>query len=356
MTDISMNVFPKESYPLWRSHLVRLPILLMCRTFSPVWGLMYSQWNSDCFGNSYPWMFFSISCWTQLFPWMILPTNFCNSEISSCSDTYFVDMSNICLSVRSVVFPMDWQLFWWFFPMKTVDFIVCLVINIPQIIECSSPSPEMLEILFCLFRTWSFTRFTNDLDSTDNSNSVSSFPMMKFWGLATSWELIISGRPDLSRSVSPFLTDGAVPSKRISSWSGRTFLTILQEVSSGRPDRSYVVVLVLLEFHRLIVDSVKVSVFWSWFEPSHPNLSCLPMHRSIGACRVSYQDTIQNPKRRTPSCVEDWWFFLHQSKTTISIDDFPNQLSCSDTNLAGMSNICLSVRSIVLEMEWRLSK
>ena len=124
--------------------------------------------------------------------------------------------------------------------MNTADSIVT-DINTHQIIECSSPSPATLEFLFCLFRTWSFTRFTNDLDSTDNSTSVLSFPMTKFWGLASSWELILSGRPDLSRSVSPFLTDCAVPSRRISSWSGRTFRTILQEVLSGRPDRSYVV-------------------------------------------------------------------------------------------------------------------
>ena len=95
-------------------------------------------------------------------------------------------------------------------------------------------------------------RFTNDLDSTDNSNSVSSFSMIKFWGLATSWIDIIRS-PDLSRSVSPFLTDCAVQSRRMSSWSGRTFLTILQEVLSGRPDRSYVV----------------VSVFHSWEDQTH---------------------------------------------------------------------------------------
>ena len=70
---------------------------------------------------------------------------------------------------------------------------------------------------------------------------ASSLPLLaesKLWELATSWELILSGSPDLSRNVSPFLTDCAVPSRRISSWSGRTFYTTLQEVLSGRPDRS----------------------------------------------------------------------------------------------------------------------
>ena len=50
-------------------------------------------------------------------------------------------------------------------------------VNVHHIIECFSPFSLTFEILFCLFRTRSFTRFTNDLDSTDNSNSASSFPM-----------------------------------------------------------------------------------------------------------------------------------------------------------------------------------
>ena len=40
--------------------------------------------------------------------------------------------------------------------MNTVDSIVT-AINIPQIIECSFPFPATTQILFCLFRTWSFT-------------------------------------------------------------------------------------------------------------------------------------------------------------------------------------------------------
>ena len=47
-----------------------------------------------------------------------------------------------------------------------------------------SPNHRMFASIFCnmwnscvFFRTWSFNRFTNDLDSTDNSSSVSSFPM-----------------------------------------------------------------------------------------------------------------------------------------------------------------------------------
>ena len=66
--------------------------------------------------------------------------------------------------------------------MKTADSIVTGM-NILQIIECFSPSSVKFEIRFCLFRTWSFTLFTNDLDYTDNSNSVSSFPMINCCGL-----------------------------------------------------------------------------------------------------------------------------------------------------------------------------
>ena len=92
---------------------------------------------------------------------------------------------------------------------------------------------------FCFLRIWSLTRFTQDIDSTDNCNSG--------WSLASSWELI-SGRPGLSRSESSFVTDCVVQSKRISSWPCRTFRVIFQEVLSGRPDRSYVL----------------ISVFHSW--------------------------------------------------------------------------------------------
>ena len=52
MTDISMNVFPNNLVPHWRTHLVLPLILKICRTFSSVWDLWYSQWTSDCLGNS----------------------------------------------------------------------------------------------------------------------------------------------------------------------------------------------------------------------------------------------------------------------------------------------------------------
>ena len=121
-------------------------------------------------------------------------------KISSCSLTNFADMSNIFFSVRSDVFILEFWSFWKFFPMNVAAFIVT-AINIPQIIECSSLSPATLDIIFCLFRTSSFTRFTN---------SVASLPMMKFWEFASSWELTSSGCPDLSRNSSSFLTDCAV--------------------------------------------------------------------------------------------------------------------------------------------------
>ena len=83
--------------------------------------------------------------------------------------------------------------------------------------------------VFCLFRTSSFTRFTNDIDSTDNSNSASSFPMTNCWGHAFSWESI-SGRPDLPRGITSFTTDCAVPSWRFSSWENQVeFLVSLNK-------------------------------------------------------------------------------------------------------------------------------
>ena len=173
---------------------------------------------------------------------MIFQPIISNLEISFCSDTNLVDMSNIRLNVRSFVFAMKWQLFRWFFLMNTADSIF-KVRNIHHIIECFSSVSVTFEILFRLYRTWSFTRFTNDLDSTDNSNSASSFPMTN-WGLASSWESI-SSRPDLSRGVSSFHTDCAVPSCWVASWEkpGWDSRVALQEVSSGR---------------------ISVSIFHSW--------------------------------------------------------------------------------------------
>ena len=75
-----------------------------------MWDLQYSQWNSDC-------------CWN-------LSHEYC-----------------------------------WFH---------CYSHKHSQITECCSPSPATLEVLFCFFRIWSFTPFTNHLDSNDNSKSVSS--------------------------------------------------------------------------------------------------------------------------------------------------------------------------------------
>ena len=146
-------------------------------------------------------------------------------------------MSNIFFSVRSDVFIMEFWLFWKFLPMNVADSIVT-AINIPQIVECSSPSPAAFEILFCLFRTSSFTRFTN---------SVASLPMMKFWEFATSWELTLSGCPDLSRSGSPYLTDCAVPSRRGSPLWRQTCCNTLQKALSGCPDRSCVVPVALID-------------------------------------------------------------------------------------------------------------
>ena len=105
--------------------------------------------------------------------WFSQPT-VSNPEISFCSDTSFVDMSNICLSVRPNC--------------------VCDGLTIVQVIlsheycwlHCysheHSPNQRMFLSIFC--NIWnSFLSFShliihpipNDLDSADNSNSASSF-------------------------------------------------------------------------------------------------------------------------------------------------------------------------------------
>ena len=150
-------------------------------------------------------MFLSSQISDRYFHEWFSQSNDSNPEISSSSVTNFEDVSEhlfeceIC-SIRNgvtIVLEILSDECCWFHCYS----------HILQILECSSPFPGTLEILFCLFRTWSFTRFTNDLDPTDNSNSVPPFPMTKFWGLANSWELMSSGRPDLSRNASSFLTD-----------------------------------------------------------------------------------------------------------------------------------------------------
>ena len=172
-----MNVFLNQLFPIQRSHLARTPILYICRTFVWVWDLSCSQWIVNCSGISFPWL-------------LLIPL------------------------LQPCTFTKSWNVF--------------------------VHSPSHLKF-FCFFRTCSFTRFKNDLDSTDKSKSALSFPMTKCCSRALSWEST-SGRPDLSRSVSSFPTDCRVPSRQICSWEkpSRTFRIMLQEIESSRPDLWYV--------------------------------------------------------------------------------------------------------------------
>ena len=54
---------------------------------------------------------------------------------------------------------------------EPVAAFIVAAMNIPQIIECSSPDSATFNILFCLFRTWSLTLSTN---------SAASLPMTEF--------------------------------------------------------------------------------------------------------------------------------------------------------------------------------
>ena len=105
--------------------------------------------------------------------------------ISSSSPTNFAVISNICFKVRSSEFMMKFWIVEKFFPMNVAAFIVAAM-NIPKIIECSSPDSATFDIIFCLFRTWSFTLLTN---------SAASLPMTKVSESTPSWELTLSGFP-----------------------------------------------------------------------------------------------------------------------------------------------------------------
>ena len=101
--------------------------------------------------------------------------------------------------------------------------ILIVLENLSHALHSSSKPwtfPKLLNVLllslhswtFCLLRTWSFTLFTN---------SATSLPMMKFVESAASWELILSSCPDPSWSLSPYLTDCASPTRRVSPWWGQ---------------------------------------------------------------------------------------------------------------------------------------
>ena len=198
----------------------------------------------------------------KVLPWRILPTNCFQSRDlilfrhQSCRYVEHLFECEICsvnngLTSVQVILSHEYR---WFHCYSHKHF---------QIMECFSPSTVTFEIRICLFRTWSFTRFTNDLDSTDNSNSASSFPMTNCWGHAPPWEST-SGLPSRSRGITSFTTDCAVPSWWVSSWEkpGWVSRVALQEVSSGLPDRSY----------------ISVSVFHSWEDQarlsSHFEVTC----------------------------------------------------------------------------------
>ena len=84
--------------------------------------------------------------------------------------------------------------------------------------ECfSSSSVTLIFDECCRFRTWSFTLLKNDLDPIDNSDSVSSFPMMSCWGLVSLWGCT-TGCTVLSWGSSSSTMDCAVPSCWVFSW------------------------------------------------------------------------------------------------------------------------------------------
>ena len=147
--------------------------------------------------------------------------------ISSWLFTNCAVTSNICFNVRSSKFFTKLWIVEKFFPMNVAEFIVAAM-NILQIFECSSPDSATFDILVCLFRTWSFTLFTN---------SAASLPMTKVSESAPSWELTFSGFPDPTWISSPYLAERAFLLRRFFTMKGNFFCIISQEVFSGFPDR-----------------------------------------------------------------------------------------------------------------------
>ena len=110
--------------------------------------------------------------------------------------------------------------------------------------------------------------------------------MTNFSGHASSWESI-SGRPGLSRGITSFITDCAVPSWWVSSWEkpGRISRVALQEVSSGHSDRSCVSISV---FHSWEDQARSSSHFWvaCWREAFHKIVHGNSSRKlSFGLCR-----------------------------------------------------------------------
>ena len=91
--------------------------------------------------------------------------------------------------------------------MNVAVFIVAAM-NIPQIIECSSPESATFDILF-------YFALGLALCSQILLRHVTAHD--ETFGICPFLEVTLSGRPDLSRTVSPYLTDCAVPLRRISS-------------------------------------------------------------------------------------------------------------------------------------------
>ena len=149
-------------------------------------------------------------------------------KISSWLFTNCAVTSNICFKVRLSWFLTTLWKIEKFFPMNVAAFNI-VAINILHIIECSSHDSAMLDILFCLFRTWSLTLFTN---------SAASLPMIKFSEYACSCWCTDTSFPVLSWISSPYLAECAFLPRRGSSRWGSTFCNVSQEISSGFPDRS----------------------------------------------------------------------------------------------------------------------
>ena len=183
-------------------------------------------------------------------------TIFSNPEISSCSDTNLVDMSNICLcetcvvhnGVTSVLVILS-QEYGWFH---------CYSHKHSQVTECFSPFSHLI-----------ITRFTNHLDSTDNSHFcfiVSNDEMLRPCNF---WRIAIKSPRCVTRC---FLVHNGLRSSVVKSF-------LVRETRSNfscRPPRSFIrsprsVVCLKIGFPLLRWQSTVVNTHWRacWREPFH---------------------------------------------------------------------------------------
>ena len=146
-------------------------------------------------------------------------------------------MSNISFGVRSALFTMELRLFWKFSPMNVAGIHRYNTITFTK----------LLNVLLLLLQHWKFFSVFFALDHSPMHEWSWFYRQFQFCFVDSNDELLrpclflridIKSPRSVTKNFFVFLTDCAVPSKRISSWPSRTCCTIVHAVLSSRPDRS----------------------------------------------------------------------------------------------------------------------